>query len=316
MAKGRLVATSLATLIVLQIPGSGHDLKGIILEQNSGSSASITDALAQTPTADFNTKSVLNNLRLWPVPRKLSICFHSGTAALRKRVTDSMRRVWPLATLTEGRLDFDTASFDDPPDCGSNPKADMRVDFKDQDGYWSYVGVESRLHNPSMNLQRFTETSPDDREFDRLVGHETGHALGLEHEHQSPAAPKCDWNFDYIWANYSWKSKQDMYDNFAKLQDYISKGKHAYIFSTYDPKSEMHYAFESKAFNNGKDDPCFIEQNYAPSDQDKNAIRVAYGPNVVALQVQMKGLLPELPKTISDARLQSIMKIKADLLNE
>ena len=313
--RGKLVAAGLALILVSEA-GFGHDLKGLIREQNTGSSTSLAEAIAQTPTADFATKSVLNNLRLWPVPRKLTICFHSGAAALRKRVADSMRRVWPLATLTEGRLDFDTATFDSMPDCEPSPKADVRVDFKDKDGYWSYVGVESRLHKQSMNLEGFTETLPEDREFDRIVGHEAGHALGLEHEHQSPAAPKCGWDFDFLWENYTWASKQDMYDNFTKLQDYISKRKHAYVFSTYDPRSEMHYAFDAKAFKDGENDPCFITQNYTPSDQDKNAIRVAYGPNLVALQTQMKGLLPELPKTIADARLQAILKIKADLLNE
>jgi hypothetical protein len=85
---------------------------------------------------------------------------------------------------------------------------------------------------------------------------------------------------------------------------------------TWGWKSEMHYAFDAKAFKDGDQDPCFIAQNYTPSDQDKNAVRVAYGPNLVAVQTQMKSLLPELPKTIVDARLQAILKIKAELLNE
>src|SRR5437762_1254536 len=116
--RGKSVAAGLAMLVLLQVSGFGHDLKGLIREQNSGSSESLAEAIAQTPTADFAAKSVLNNLRLWPVPRKLTICFHSGSTAVRKRVANSMRRVWPLATLTEGRLDFDTAAFDSTPDCG------------------------------------------------------------------------------------------------------------------------------------------------------------------------------------------------------
>jgi hypothetical protein len=319
MARIQTALLVIALQIVLLEATYGHDIKGLILELNSSSSPSIKSALAQIPTADFNTRSVLNNLRLWPVPRKLTICFHSGSASLRKRVTESMRRIWPLAILTEGRLDFDQMSFNDPPDCGQDPKVDIRVDFKDGEGYQSYVGVESRLHNPSMNLQGFTETSPTGAEFDRLVGHETGHAIGLEHEHQSPAAPKCNWNFDYIWTAYSWKSKEEMYDNFMKLQDYILKGSHAYIFSTYDPKSAMHYAFKPSAFNDREKDPCFIAQNYVPSDQDRSAIRVAYGSNVVAIQTRMKGLLPEIAKSIAAddfAKLQPLLKMKADLLNE
>jgi Astacin (Peptidase family M12A) len=205
------------------------------------------------------------------------------------------------------------------PDCGNNPKADIRVDFKDKEGNYSYVGVESRLHSTSMNFQNFTEALPEDKDLDRSVGHETGHAIGLEHEHQNPSAPNCDWNYDYIRTLRKWTSEQEMRDNFAKLQDYIYRNRHAYVFSTYDPKSLMHYAFNNVVFNDGDKDPCIVPLNYVPSDQDKNAIRVAYGPSVVALQVRMKELLPDIAKAIPTeqfTKLQPLLQAKADLLNE
>ena len=55
----------------------------------------------------------------------------------------------------------------------------------DNDGYWSYVGTEIReiaADKPTMNLEGFTTTTPDS-EFHRVVRHETGHTMGLEHEH-------------------------------------------------------------------------------------------------------------------------------------
>src|SRR5678815_617681 len=53
------------------------------------------------------------------------------------------------------------------------------------DGYWSYLGTDI-LHiprnQPTMNLQGFTMNTPE-REFHRVVRHETGHTLGFPHEH-------------------------------------------------------------------------------------------------------------------------------------
>lgn len=52
-------------------------------------------------------------------------------------------------------------------------------------GYWSYLGTDCLripAGQPTMNLQAFTETTPES-EFLRVVQHEFGHALGAVHEH-------------------------------------------------------------------------------------------------------------------------------------
>src|SRR5262245_31207560 len=52
-------------------------------------------------------------------------------------------------------------------------------------GYWSYLGTDITLieaTEPTMNLEAFTMETPD-REFYRVVRHETGHTLGFPHEH-------------------------------------------------------------------------------------------------------------------------------------
>lgn len=306
--------------IALSFSGStfAHDLRGVAVTQSDVLADKLAQARLVAPS-DPQTRSVLNTVLLWPVPRELTICFVSGSKVLRGRVTEAMTRLWPIAELTSGRLKFDSQSFANLPDCSPNPTADIRVDFKAQNGYWSYVGVDSRRHLPSMNLQGFTDASPTGDEFDRLVGHETGHALGLEHEHQSPAAPVCGWNYSYIWSHYSWDSEADMHYNLDRLQDKVlPTEQHAYIFSLYDQTSLMHYYFEPDAFTAGMQSGCYIKaQATAPSQQDLRAIRVAYGSNLAIDQVTTKSIPQGLSTLLAKPEYTAIKELvaaKASLL--
>lgn len=295
-----------------------HDLRGASTQEVKSASRQITKALAEAG-ADANTKSVLSNLRLWPVPHRLTICFLSGSAALRARVTAVMQESWPVGTLSSGRLDFDKTSFQQAADCGPQPTADIRVAFVPGDGHWSYVGIESVQHTPSMNFDAIESKPAED--FQRIVSHEMGHALGLEHEHQSPAAPKdCGWDFDYIWTHYSWKTQEEMRYNLDRLQDYVQQGRHAYRFSTYDQGSNMHYFFEPAGFTGGEKSPCFIKaQNRLPSDLDLASMRMAYGNNAHAQQEAAKGSSPTLLKLYSQpgyADLRQLIDLKSDLLGK
>src|SRR4051795_8820404 len=65
-------------------------------------------------------------------------------------------------------------------------KTDPQVRIaRERDGYWSYLGTDV-LHipknQPTMNLEAFTMSTPES-EYRRVVRHETGHTLGMPHEH-------------------------------------------------------------------------------------------------------------------------------------
>jgi hypothetical protein len=61
-------------------------------------------------------------------------------------------------------------------------RSQIRVAFTPQDGNWSYVGNQNRNIAPSQKTMNIENLSR------RVVCHEFGHAIGLQHEHLHPAA--------------------------------------------------------------------------------------------------------------------------------
>jgi hypothetical protein len=93
----------------------------------------------------------------------------------------------------------------------------------------------------------------DDGEYERVVVHEFGHALGCIHEHQSPTE-NLRWNVDAVYAAFSgppnYWSKDDIDHNI--LQKYSPDGISA---TQFDAQSIMLYQFDASLFTNGVGTP-------------------------------------------------------------
>jgi serralysin len=68
-------------------------------------------------------------------------------------------------------------------------QSDIRVGFRSGDGSWSYLGTDCLTVRKSSITINFGWLTPDEdeQEYQRVVLHEVGHALGAIHEHQNPS---------------------------------------------------------------------------------------------------------------------------------
>jgi hypothetical protein len=115
------------------------------------------------------------------------------------------------------------------------PDAVIRIAFDASDGAWSYLGTdcaEIPLGQPTMNLG-WQEPG--------VILHEFGHALGLIHEHQSPAGG-MHWNKPVVYAalggppNY-WTQAMVDHNVFDTYDGTLTQ------YTTLDPASIMMYSF-------------------------------------------------------------------------
>jgi hypothetical protein len=112
--------------------------------------------------------------------------------------------------------------------------------------------------------------------------HELGHALALEHEHQSPDA-KCDAEFDWpkvyarMQSDYGWSKSEVDFNMRTKLNDGRLR------VTSYDKASIMHYYFEPWMFTKGAASSCYVGDNLEPSAADIQLIRESY-PSLAAQQ--------------------------------
>ncbi|MFQ6180338.1 M12 family metallopeptidase [Sinorhizobium meliloti] len=208
---------------------------------------------------------------LWP-NETVSVCFFDGSPAAHEQIV-KLANLW-----TEGT----SVSFFFGPEgsrnrCDGRAKTDIRISFRGQ-GYWSYVGVSSKYVKPqkqTLNLNGMGNGRPLTASQKGTVLHEFGHALGFEHEHQSPAA-NCEEEFDwnYLYNSFGW-SKEQVDRNMRKLL--INQSRNGLIVTEFDSNSIMLYSLPVEAFREGQASSCYISRkNNILSQADLSTVREAY----------------------------------------
>ncbi len=131
---------------------------------------------------------------------------------------------------------------------GSFPDPDITVSFRYR-GSWSYIGNYSRQVTPSMNLGWLT-AGTDPEEYNRVVLHEFGHAIGFIHEHSNPDNNPIQWRDSVVYEYYkgppnNWSQQEVNINIFQKYARQELNG------TAFDPKSIMLYAFPKAFTTNG-----------------------------------------------------------------
>jgi Astacin (Peptidase family M12A) len=156
---------------------------------------------------------------------------------------------------------------------GNDPNAEIRIAFNPDDGSWSALGTDALVEEyypkqgPTMNFGWLAPTSSE-RDYS-VVLHEFGHALGMIHEHQSPAS-RIQWNRGAVirelsGSPYKWDLKKIENNIFASDQSQTQ-------FTKFDPKSIMIYFIPDRWTLNG----VTFNENYVLSETDKQFIRARY----------------------------------------
>lgn len=314
-----------------------------VIEALQGHNATILHATRNWQQSQVQSVIVVS--KTWDPRKIVTVAFQGGTPALRGQIAQAIK---PWTDSSNVHIDFGPSSssgvFREWTSGDTSYRADVRIAFE-VGGYWSMVGNDSvnpalsQPNQPSMNFEGFTTELPSD--WQGTVLHEFGHAVGFQHEHQSPASP-CDtdfrWNDDV-----GYVKTKDIYGQFVPDFEGRNPGIYTVLggppnnwsrdqidfnlkqlpksvdlrLSAFDRDSVMKYYFPGWMFNNGDKSACWSKENLSLSAEDQKAALQTYPRGAAQIQnavnEQMKAFqnlfgLSELP---SQLRLQYKSKIES-----
>ncbi len=197
----------------------------------------------------------------WDDGKTLRCQFMDGSAIQKQKVQRNAHKWQQYANIT---FSFVT-----------DPNAEIRISFVADSGSWSAVGTDCLIEQyfpkdqPTINFGWLSDDT-DDQEYQRVVVHEFGHALGCIHEHQSPEVT-LHWNKDAVYAAFS--GPPNNWTKGAIDQNILDKYSPNGIDATaFDTDSIMLYQFDASLFSPPKATPL----NTKLSKHDEAFIRTMY----------------------------------------
>lgn len=216
----------------------------------------ICSAFFTEPAEQGGREAVALRDSLWTPGEVLHVRFLNGSPALCERVA-IIAREWTRYA----NLEF--AFYTDP----ANPPADPDIAIE----FWRYGGGQSRIGRHSRPVSRQGQPSMHLPFVGQrtVVLHEFGHALGLMHEHLSPAAGIA-WNRDAVYAYYQAVHQWDK----AKVDENVLRAlAHEQTnYTHFDRASIMLYAIPAELTSDGHG----VAANHELSPMDKAFIAQCY----------------------------------------
>lgn len=173
-------------------------------------------------------RAAVEIVKLWENGRTLRCKFLDGQSAVQEKVVTIAKEWEGLANL---KLDFVESGA-----------AEIRISFAEEGFSWSTVGTDALTVPAGEATMNYGWLEPDTslREYQRVVRHEFGHALGMIHEHQNPAAAgQIPWDKPKVYAHYARQGWSRADVDFNLFDVYSEESTN---FTAFDPSSIMEYA--------------------------------------------------------------------------
>jgi serralysin len=138
--------------------------------------------------AQVTVQSVILKDGVWD-HSPVTVSFLSGDRIVKERIT-KVAKQWEAVANIHFQFVED-----------KRPNADIRIEIASDGDSWSKIGMaETRLVLPGQPTMWFgwLNAGTPESDYQAIVLHEFGHALGAAHEHQSPGG-EIHWNKPYVY---------------------------------------------------------------------------------------------------------------------